>query len=604
MADSYTQDKRLGELRPIPGLDGLVLTRFVGTEGISELFEFNVEAVSKTEQSAKLGAAIGKDATVLIRSYGKERFFSGKLVHAAAIGFHDEGYLYRLTLRPWLYMLSKRFGSRIFHDKSVEDVLKAVATESIQFTLSRTYPQLEYVVQHRESDLDFMLRLMEAHGMSFHFKFADGSHQMIVTDKEREDMPGGGKRVYLAQPGDMYKTEEHIYSWQPHARFTTGKVRTNDYDLLKPTQSLVGEATSSPDFTPGNYTHYEQLYPQHLAKEVSKSYGDDFAQALLDRFRSEDQRIIAAGDAPGLTPGFKMTLTDAKPFDGEYLVVRASHTFQNEDYRTGGAAAYYDGAYELLPASQNFVPPLVTPRPRIHGVQTGVVVGKEGNIDVDEYGRILVELHWNRSGPPQTEPLTMRCRVMQSWAGQQWGTIFTPRNGMEVLVEFIDGDPDRPLVVGCVYNGDNKPPYDLPGGNNKNISGWKTRSTEGGGPDDFNEFVFDDTAGKEVVRLHAQKDLDVSVENDEKRLVERNRISEVKNDDTLKVTNNLVMQADNSITIKVGSNTIVLDQGGISINGLQVSITATAALSTEGKGTATHKAGGPMTIQGMPVKIN
>jgi type VI secretion system secreted protein VgrG len=250
------------------------------------------------------------------------------------------------------------------------------------------------------------------------------------------------------------------------------------------------------------------------------------------------------------------------------------------------------------------VPPLVTPRPRIHGVQTGTVVGKEGNIDVDEYGRILVELHWNKAGPTKTEPLTMRCRVMQSWAGQQWGTIFTPRHGMEVLVEFIDGDPDRPLVVGCVYNKDNMPPYKLPGGDNKNISGWKTRSTEGGSDEDYNEFVFDDTRDKEVIRLHAQKDLDTHVEHDEKRVVDNDRVTEIKHDDKLTVTNDLVIEAKNTITIKVGSSVIVLDQSGISVDGLQIAVTATAALSTEGKGTATHKAGGPMTISGIPVKIN
>ena len=246
----------------------------------------------------------------------------------------------------------------------------------------------------------------------------------------------------------------------------------------------------------------------------------------------------------------------------------------------------------------------MTEKPFVHGPQTARVVGPQGeDIHCDEFGRILVHFHWDRESDN-----SMWCRVAQVWAGRNWGGVFIPRIGMEVVVEFLEGDPDQPLVVGCVYNGDNKPPFQLPG--NKNINGWKSNSTIGG--DGYNELVFDDTKGKELVRAHAQFDLDTTVENDERRTVHHDRTTTIDNDEThkvgqdrktsigkndkLNVGDTLTIEAGKKITLKVGGSEIVIDGQSITVKALHV--------GTKGTVTAKHEAAGMLTVKGGMVLIN
>ncbi len=219
----------------------------------------------------------------------------------------------------------------------------------------------------------------------------------------------------------------------------------------------------------------------------------------------------------------------------------------------------------------------------------------DGEIDCDEYGRILVQFHWD-----QYKDKSMRCRVAQVWAGSQWGGMFIPRVGMEVLVHFIDGDPDHPMVIGCVYNADNKPPYPLDG--KKNIAGWKSNSTEGGGG--YNEFIMDDTKGNELVRAHAQFNLDSTVENDETRHVKVDRTTKIDNNETMNVGNEIMITAQTKITIKCGQSTIVMDPTSITIQSLTINVLANAELNTNGKATANHTSDGKLSVQAPMVTIN
>jgi type VI secretion system secreted protein VgrG len=486
------------------------------------------------------------------------------------------------------------------------DILNKIAGEygrDIQFNTSGSPPpQLEYTVQHRETDLNFIMRTLEAYGMSFHFEHNDGNHKMIATNGPREALPSGAGRSF--RPAEQYgHDEEIVHTWLPQRHFTTAHVKVEDYNFKQPSAEQKQEKTASVEFNP-KLEHYAQLYNVHMEEKETNwgSQGSVFAQAILDMHRSEDKRSIAVGDAVGMTPGYTMQLTNHDDFAGKYLVLRCVHEYTAQYYRSNGTEEppRYEGVYETMPDEQRYVPPMITPRPLIPGIQTGTVKGSK-DIDVDEWGRIPVKMHWNTG-----DETTLPCRVLQSLAGKEWGAIFTPRLGMEVMVQYVDGDPERPFVIGCVYNDEYKPPYALPGDDNKNISGWKTRSTEGGGTDDYNEFVFDDTKSKEKVRLHAQKDLESTIENDEKRTIQKgNRTTTIEQgNDTLTVQQDILVEAKKSITLKVGKNTIVMDMMGITVNGVKIQVDAETTLNTKAKIMAAHESDGVLTVKGSMVMIN
>jgi type VI secretion system secreted protein VgrG len=638
MSDWYTQDKRIGVLSTPLGKDAFVLTSFEGTEGMSEPFEFRIEALHR-EGNVDLDQAIGQNCTVSIETlkHGK-RYFVGVLTHSRLLRVSNEGYLHELVLRPWLWLLKHRVNSRIFHNKTVNDIVAKIFSDhgfaKYVDRTSNTYPELEYCVQHNESDFDFVSRLLEAHGISYRFTFEDGKHTMILGDGTTAyDPVPGSTREFYADTAYHERKEEHFYEWTPARQFTAGKVTVNDYDLHKPNNKLEGEKTPTPvvKFSPGDLEVYSHPYNAAVNKGIKEQDGIDYAKVLINMRRSEDGRFHATGDSPCVAPGLLLTMQ--KLFDDglnvEYLILKCTHRFGVQTYRSGGGdlgtSTLYNVQCEVLKSDRPYAPPLATPRPVIAGPQTGRVVtkkpGENLEIDCDELGRVWVHFHWDRaSADSEPEGRTMPCRVAQVWAGKKWGGIYIPRVGMEVLVHFIDGDPDRPIIVGTMYNGDegggNMPPYDLP--DKKNIAGWKSQSTPQK-PSGYNEIVMDDTAGNELMRVHAEYDLDSTVEHDERRLVKNDRTStvkhdetttinhdetrtvdndrnsEVKNNDTLKVGNELTITAGTKITLKVGASSIVMDGSSIKIN--------TIDLQTTGV-TATHKGTAMMTIQGGVVKIN
>jgi type VI secretion system secreted protein VgrG len=609
---AYAQDKRIAALKPPSGLDGLVLRSFTTTEGISQLFEVRVQAVSKDKANLDLGKALGQMGTVTLETYGKKRFFAGMLADARHDGDVTGGHGYVLVLRPPVWFLSKRINSRVFQQKTVTDVIDAILAENNvdhQMKTQGSFPQLEYVVQHRESDLAFVLRLMEAHGIRYHFEFAEQTCTMVLSNGSPQDLPDGNKRTFIVVSDKNPRKDEFLTEWSPQRHFTAAKVKTNDYNFLTSTTDLKSEKQATVPFDK-KLEEYEQLYEQHLGKETAAGKGQDYAQIRLDMRRTEDERHVAIGDAARLTPGYVMELEKHPDFSGRYLIVRCTHHFSGQAYVSGGGAGEeteYGGIYEMMPEAQQFRPPMITPRPLISGVQTGLVLGGENDdkdIDVDEYGRILVHMHWNTEGNTKPEGQTMRCRVLQSWAGSNWGTMFIPRKGMEVLVQYVDGDPDRPVVIGCVYNDKHKPPYPLEG--KKNLAGWKSRSTEGGGEDDYNEFVFDDTKGSELVRFNAQKDLESTIENSEKRTIkasDRTTVLEQGNDSLKAELGKIHVEAAQEIKLTVGQSIITLKPEGITIEALTIKIKATISLDTQAV-MATHKGDAMMTIKGGIVMIN
>lgn len=611
MANSYRQDTRVGELKTPLGKDTLVLVRFDGVEGVSEPFEYRIEALSSRE-NIDFDGAIGKHCTLVMNTIdNRKRYFDGILTEVQWMGIRDGGFLYRLVLRPWLWVLSQRRNSLIFHNKTAPEIISLIFGKHAglanfdQAGLSKPYPQLEYTVQYRESDMAFVCRLMEHHGISYMFEHTDGAHKLILFDtvSGRDPIPGG-QRPYYPLTGQYRRDEEHFYHWIPERRLTTGKTTLNDYEFKTPSAQLLVERTGDAAYEHGKLESYD--YP---GKYVKQQQGSTYVQSRLDMERASDGRFLASGDCIGCAPGMLVELAKhpTKELNKTYFALRCTHSFLAEAYSSGAIAdssETYQGNYEFLRADRSYAPPVVTEKPFVHGPQTAKVVGPKGEeIHCDEFGRILVRFHWDRENDN-----SMWCRVAQVWAGRNWGGVFIPRIGMEVVVEFLEGDPDQPLVVGCVYNGDNKPPFDLPG--NKNINGWKSNSTIGG--DGYNELVFDDTKTKEVIRAHAQRDLDTTVENDERRTIHHDRKTTIDNDETHKVgkdrkTNigkndkldvgdTLTIEAGKQITLKVGGSEIVIDGQSITVKALHV--------GTKGMVTAKHEAAATLTVKGGMVLIN
>ena len=314
--------------------------------------------------------------------------------------------------------------------------------------------------------------------------------------------------------------------------------------------------------------------------------------------RSKDHHFQADGDCVSCFPGGLVTLEDRSKsgLDAEYLALHCRHRYAAQAYRTGMHAEgpAYEGQYEFIKSDKTYAPPRVTPKAVIAGHQTAKVVGK-GDIDVDEYGRILVRFHWD-----QEQDQSRRCRVAQVWAGKGWGGIFIPRVDMEVLVAFLEGDPDEPYVVGALYNDAHMPPYDLPG--EKTKSGVKSNSTTG--KSGFNELMFDDEDGSQLVRLHAERNLELVIENDEARTVKNNRDSEVKQNDTLHVGQVLKVTADMKIELICGQSKITMEPTQITMELMMIDIKANTSLTTKASVTAEHAADGFMNIHAALVKIN
>ncbi|PXA98379.1 type VI secretion system tip protein VgrG [Nostoc sp. 3335mG] len=600
MASNLEQSTRIGELKTPLGPDRIALSRFDGVEGLSELFEFRVEGVA-TEDDLPLVDIIGKNCTVTLNTIdGGKRHFDGIATEVQWLGARESLYDYAMTLRPWLFLLSRRVNSRIFHQSTAPDIIAQIfadyggAAVFERSGLTKSYPTLEYCVQFRETDLDFVHRLMEQHGINYLFTYGEGKHTLVLGDSNSSfhQIPGG-TRPYYQLSNQHRRKEEHFHKWTPGRRLTTGKVTLNDYDFKKPGANLMVERTGDAEYNHGQIELYNAP-----GKYTVRGDGEQYATSSLNSLRAADGRHSAAGDCIAAQPGLTVTLEKhpTGKLNRQYIFVRCSHSFLAESYRSGGGSTSepYRGTYEMLESDIDYAPAQRTPAPVITGPQTAKVVG-QGEIDCDKYGRILVDFHWDRE-----HQQSMRCRVAQVWAGKQWGGVFLPRIGMEVLVQFLDGDPDRPVVIGSVYNQDNMPPYALP---EKNLtSGWKSQSS----PDaqGYNEFVFDDSAGKELVRMHAQHDHETVVENNETRDVGVNRTTNIGTNDTLTVGQDLLVTAGNSITLRVGRSTIVMNDQSITLTSPNISATGTQTIETTAGLTSDHKAGGTMTLMAPLIKIN
>lgn len=536
----FAQDQRAGRLTTSLGKDILVLLRFGGKDYVNKLFEYQVEALS-TEPNLDFDKLIGTHATVEIESQEHgPRVFDGIVTKARWAGVGENGNKYALTLRPWFWLTSRRRNQRIFHTKTVVQILEELLSDysglgkpHLDVRLTKNYPELEYTVQYRESDLNFACRLMEKFGISYHFVHAPGSHTLVLTDSMEEHDPVVGMlREYKPHDGNPQGGSEHLWEWSPERNMTTGAVRMIDYNFKTPMADMEVDRIGDAQFAVGQLESFE--YPGDY---LDQGFGKELAALRTNQERGGDHRHRAVGDCTSLGAGMIMTLA-GDPLPGatgqDFICIAATHSYVSDGYGSGDTQSdgfAYSGEYVLMPTAAPLAPPRKTERPVVQGPQTAVVVG-EGEIDCDEFGRVLVRFHWDLAGA-----ISVRVRVSQNWAQSGWGGMIIPRIGMEVIVDFLDGDPDKPIIVGCVYNSKNMPAEGLPAAKTK--SGFKTQTHEGDG---FSEMTIDDQAGREKIFVHAQKDLE--------RIILDNESTHVD-------------QGDRTITVQTGDQTTNIVTGNM-----------------------------------------
>src|SRR5262245_30147996 len=458
MSPSLRQQDRYAELDTPAGKDTFVLVGFECAEGLSELFEFRLDVLT-AKSSYDFDQLIGRNCTVTYNTLGDEkRYFDGILTDTEWLGKKiGEEYLCRFVLRPWLWLLSLRKNCLIFHEKTapqiISDIFKAHGFAKFKNKLQKNYPVLEYCVQYRESDMNFVCRLMEEHGINYYFDHEKGEHNLILSDETMcyKTIPGGSRGFNPEGPAHFIE-KETVDSFVKGQRLTTGKVTLIDYEFKTPRAEMKAEQTGDAKYENGKLESYD--YP---GRYIKRSTGMDYARTRLDRERALDGHFEATGNCASCFPGGLFTLEEHpdRKLNKEYLILKCFHSYEAQQYRSSSDATdqeRYKGRYELVRSDRPYVPPMVTQRPFIRGAQTAKVVG-DGEIHVDEYGRIRVRFYWDAK-----EDQSMWSRVAQVWSGPQWGGVYIPRVGMEVIVHFLEGDPDRPFVVGTLYNKDNMPP--------------------------------------------------------------------------------------------------------------------------------------------------
>jgi type VI secretion system secreted protein VgrG len=441
-----------------------------------------------------------------------------------------------------------------------------------QKKLKSIYKKREYCVQFNESDLDFITRLLEEEGIAYYFAHDKGKHELVLVDQKNAYADCAEAKVVYSQ-GD--RKDPHLFEWDHEYSFTTGKWSVTDYDFKKPTTSLMASAPTVVDL-PGinQYEHYE--YPGFYE---TASDGKNTVEARMTADEVPHDNVKGASNCLSFYAGgmFQLSEHESKSETGKYLLTSVTIRAKDDSYLSGeGSSQGYSNTVQCIPATVHFRPPVTRIKPIMRGPQTAVVVGNKGEeIHIDKYSRIKVQFYWDREGKLDANS-TCYIRVAQAFAGNKWGSQFIPRIGQEVIINFLDGDPDRPIVTGSVYNADNMPPYPT-----KTQSGIKTHSTTKGGTSNFNELRFEDKKGAEEIFIQAEKDFKRLVKNDEEGKIEANH--------TLKITKaskteakSILLKAQDSITLKVGGSTIKMTPTGIVIKSTKVDVKGSAMTVVKG----------------------
>lgn len=546
---TYTQDTRLIGIETPLGKDVLLLRGFSGQETISQLSAFELDLLSK-DPEIKFEDIIGKRVTLRVTlSEDKERYFNGFISRFVQTGAQTGMPNYRASMVPWLWFLTKTTDCRIFQNKTIPDIIQQICKEygftDIKVKLQGTYEPRDYCVQYRETDYNFVARLMEQYGIFYFFEHEKEKHILVLADNPdaHQPCPEQPKAKWNPQ-GSKSLTEDVVGTLEVEKIFRPGKYALSDYNFEIPSTSLLSEIDTT--ITVGGNTKYEVYdYPGEYEK---KGQGKAMVKLRMEEQEVKHLRVTGTSSCRAFATGYRFDFEDYSRADlnQTYALTSLSHSATVGDtYSTGkmgDGSESYRNAFTCIPHSVPFRPPQITPKPIVQGPQTAVIVGPAGEeIYSDKYGRVKAQFHWDREGK-NDENSSCWMRASQNWAGKQWGGMFVPRIGQEVIVEFLEGDPDRPIITGRIYNAEQMPPYALPA--NQTQSGVKSNSSKGGGGS--NELRFEDKKGGEEIYLHGQKDWNIVIENDKSQ--------SVGHDESLSVGNNRTktVKVDQSETI--GSN--------------------------------------------------
>jgi type VI secretion system secreted protein VgrG len=556
----------------LPG-DTLFAQSATITEQLGKPFQIDLNLLSPND-SIDFDALLGSEVTLTLNMrLDSPRYFHGFVAGFSQIGRFDRFETYRARVVPWLWFLSRTADCCIFQKKSAPDIVKEVFARhgftDVEDKLTKSYRMRDYCVQYRETDLNFVQRLLEEEGIYYYFLHKSSVHTLVLADaySAHEPYPGHESIDYRPPNEHGQHYDDVIEDWQLARNIQTGAYVVNDYDFTKPRASLKTQSVMSRTIPKSNFEMFD--YP---GKYSALAEGDHYSKVRLESLQAGYETVRGSGSARGLAAGslFKLKGYPRKDQNREYLVVSTTHRLDAGKYDSGEQepAQTYQCSFEAMNSQQPFRPVQTAIATRVSGPQTAVVVGPPGEeIFTDEYARVKVKFHWDRN-PKRDESSSCWVRVSQTWAGRKWGSITVPRIGQEVIVDFLEGDPDQPLITGCVYNQMTMPPFELPGG--ATVMGFKSQTHKGGG---YNEMTLDDATGQQKITIHAQKDLSATIQHDETHTVKTgNRTLTVETG-----TNTETIKGNTSLTVQAGARTV-------DVTGGDYSATSSKAVRLHGKG--------------------
>ena len=557
---------------PLP-TEELLFFRMLVREELGRLPEIRLDLVRNSKlKPLEAKQLLGKTASVQITPHkGDKRYLHGHITQFERGGMRGTYDLYRIILRPWLWQLTLGADCRVYQDKTVVEILDAIFAEygsagRVEKKLTGSFTSRPYTVQYRESDFDFVSRLMEEEGIYYYFKHESGQHMLVLCNSPSGHEPiAVGKLPYAASLKEEDYREDMIDDWTQAHLLQSLKYASTDYAAEAPATDLLASAERSPpypkpnDWEVFNYPggHDDYAMAENTGGKVKA--GKARAQIEVDRFESMHSVSTGLTGYRLLSVGQTFDFSGLKGAEDGYLVTSSVTEMEYDGYEGGGdnsssgGSSNYVCRFNAVPKSVAFQPEALTPIPIVRGPQTAVVTGPKGDeIHTDKYGRVKVHFHWDRVGT-KDEKSSCWVRVAHPWAGKGFGMVALPRIGDEVVVEFLEGNPDRPLITGRVYNATNTHPWELPA--QATVSGIRTHSSKSGTADNFNELRFDDKKDSEYIWMQAEKDFHRLVKNDSHDTVKNDLWAEVVKNSQHKIGENYTFSVGKISTIKLDGDT-------------------------------------------------
>jgi type VI secretion system secreted protein VgrG len=598
--DEYSQDHRLIAVDTPLGKDVLLLQELTGIEAISSLFSYELNLLAYENDSIVFKDIVGQKVTITLSlPDGTPRYINGYVSRFTQGGTDARLFThYHAQVVPWLWFLTRQADCRIFQNLAVPDIISQVFNlfdfKDFRLSLKGSYPQLEYCVQYRETSFNFVSRLMEEFGIFYYFDHStEGKHTMVLADQS-STLPAcpSSPVSYDTQVGGL-EDPEVISNWHVGQEVRTGKYTVTDYNFITPSTSLLANDPTVVDLSA---SHPLELF-DYPGLHTNKDQGDTVAKVRMQEEEAGYMVVSGEGNCRGLMSGYSFELKNHYRGDQNtnYVVTEVRHfASAGQSYTTAGTlgAETYSNHLTCIPASVTYRPPRITPKPFVQGPQPALVVGKAGEeIWVDKYGRVIVQFYWDRLGQ-KNENSSCWIRTSQPWAGGNWGAMWIPRIGQEVLVSFLEGDPDRPVITGRVYNANQMPPYTLP--DYQTRSTFMSRSSKGGGSSNYNELRFEDLKGQEQIFMNAEMDMDLRVEKDSREFIGANRhlivttnqVEQIQTDKHLHVKGNHFEAIDGNMSLNVTGNQMesVTGNKSLAVTGNQSeSVTGNLSLAVTGQ---------------------